>query len=113
MFWELGYRKSERELLGHAPLPGFEPIAPVPTQKLRVARVYSSPGLPFLPPNLSVPDETSIAEALRTDETLSAVEEFDLSPGKLTAECESRYVGYRRGDGEKVDRVLTLMRWVE
>ena len=112
-FWELGYRKSEREVFGRAPLPGFESVAPVPTQKLRVARVYASPGLPFLPPNASTSEESSITEALRTQGSSSAREEFALASGRLVADCESQYVGYRRGDGEVVRRVITMMRWVD
>ena len=113
VFWELGYRKSERELLGLAPLPGFESVAPVPTKKMRAARVYPSRGVPFFPPNASVSEESSMAEALRTQGSSSAIEEFDLGSGSLVAECESRYVGYRRADGELVHRVLSLLRWVE
>ena len=112
-FWEPGYRKSERELLGRPLLPGFESMAPAPTQKLRVTRVYASPGMPFLPPNASTAEESSIAEALWTQGFTSAREEFELASGRLVAECESRYVGYRRGDGEMVQRVLSVMRWVK
>ena len=113
VFWEPGYRKSERELLGHTPLPGFEGVAPVLTPKVRAARVYASRGVPHFPSNASVSGESSIAEALRTQDSSSAIEEFDLGSGSLVAECESRYVGYKRGDGELVHRVLSLMRWVE
>lgn len=109
VFWEPGYRKSELELLGRAPLPGFKPTTPVPIKKLRVARVYPGAELPYFPPNSSVPEETSIPDALGADETVRGIEEFVLSGRTFTAECESRDVSYRRADGEKVDRVLTLV----
>ena len=113
VFWELGYRKSERELLGRAPLPGFGSVARVPTAKTRASRVYPSQGVPYFPQNASVSEESSIAEILRTQDSSSAIEEFDLGSGSLVAECESQYVGYRRADGELVHRVLSLLRWVE
>lgn len=112
VFWEPGYRKSERELLGSTPLPGLEHVAAVPTEKLRAARVYPGRQVPFLPKNTSVPEETSIAMALRTEGILEGVETFDLGSGRLTAECESLYAGYKRGGGEMVQRVLSLLRWI-
>src|SRR5690606_26909712 len=106
VFWEPGYRKSEQALIGRAPLPGFEPVAAEPIPKLRATRVYRPDGTPFFPRRKSVDEDTSIAEALRDEVRTRAVERFDLGGQHLIADCESQYVGYTRGDGTRVPRVL-------
>lgn len=111
VFWEPGYRKGERQLLGRAPLPGLEPLAPPPVPKLRATRVYAVEGSPFFPLRKSVAEGSSIAAALRNEGATHAVERFDVGPRPLVVDCESQYLGYVNGNGDVVPRVLTLMRW--
>lgn len=111
LFWELGYRKEEQARVEHVALPGLEELAARPTPKLRASRVYASPGSPFFPPNKSVGDDTSIAEALRSQNRTRAVEEFEIGTNVLRADCESQAVGYRGSGGRLVERVITLARW--
>ncbi len=97
VFWELGHRRHEREDEQHA--------------RLRVARVYPSPGAPFLPLRKSVAEASSIATALTTRGRSSGVERLVLGRQELVADCEAQWVGYDTPDGVTVPRVLSLLRW--
>lgn len=50
--WEPGYRKSERDNLSQAALPGFEGTR-IPHPRLRAVRCYAPADAPFIPVNKS------------------------------------------------------------
>ncbi len=97
VFWEPGYRKAE--------------VRRDQPARLRVARVYASPGAPFLPRRKSVRDDSSIADALRDHSRTSGVERFVIGRRELVAQCESHFAGYDGPDGTSVPRVRSLLLW--
>ena len=108
VFWEEGFRKSERFGSNQSLLPLFEGYG-MPQPKLRVKRPYVSEGFGiFIPENKSV-DETSLVSTCSNPELVTyGTELFDFGTHQETLYCENAFVPYR-SDGIVHRRVLSIL----
>jgi hypothetical protein len=108
VFWEEGFRKSERASQVQPMLQGFVGFG-APEPKLRVSRVYRTSSFPhYIPPNKSVPRSSLVALSVGLDEPTFGIEGLDLGHEEISIYCENLHVPYRTR-GEYRSRVLSVL----
>lgn len=108
VFWEEGYRKSDRIAASQDLLPLMEMFGP-PNPKLRVNSAYASSTFGYyVPKNKSVGNTSLVCKCCETREFLYGLEEFDLGHRAINCYCESAYVPYKSGEAIH-RRVLSLL----
>lgn len=110
VFWEPGFRKSERVTPEQAAFEGWEDLAR-PRPKLRASRVYGADGMLFLPKNKSVDFDSGIYRALEEQTRTEREETFELGRRTLRAWCQSDYLPYHDETGALQPRVVSCIVW--
>jgi len=110
VFWEPGFRKSERVTLEQAAFEGWEDLAR-PRPRLRASRVYGAAGTPFLPKNKSVDLDSGIYRALEQQTRTEGEEGFEVGQRTLRAWCQSDYLPYYDESGALRPRVVSCIVW--
>ncbi len=110
VFWEPGFRKSERVTLEQAAFEGWKDLAR-PRPKLRSSRVYGADGTPFLPKNKSVDFDSGIYRAFEEETRTEREETFELGRRTLRAWCQSDYLPYHDETGALQPRVVSCIVW--
>lgn len=114
VFWEPGLKEAERALLDSGAQPLFsEPeLAVLPQEKLRVNRVYSPEGAPYLPPTKSSSVDSQIHRAWVERARTEGHDAIDLGSGRtLQGYWESAYMPYYTADGILHSRVVSYVVW--
>jgi hypothetical protein len=108
VFWEEGFRKSERIPEGQSLIPGLDGYG-YPTPKLRVNAAYTSRSFGhFIPRNKSVHEDSVIVACRNSSDSMAAVERFDLGHAVVTLHCESIWAPYRLGNTLR-NRAISLL----
>jgi hypothetical protein len=92
VFWEPGFRKSERVPWEQRAFEGWAGLAG-PAEKLRLRRVYGPDGASFLPHNKSVDIDTQIFRAFAQQTRTEGEESFEIGRRTLRAWCRRRRWG--------------------
>lgn len=108
VFWEEGYRKSDRIPQGQGLMPGMEHFGK-PGAKLRVSFPYVSSSFGyFVPKNKSVEHTSLVAQCSEAGEPTFGIEAFDLGLQIVELFCENAYVPYKSGPTVN-RRVISLL----
>ena len=89
VFWELGLRKAQKIPPEQQVLTGLEDVARAPREKLRARKIHAAPGLPYLPRNKSVDEDTLIYQAFADGTRTEGHDEIDLGRRPRRAWCQS------------------------
>ena len=110
VFWEPGFRKSERVASEQVAFEGWEDVAQ-PRPKLRASRVYGADGTPFIPKNKSVSFESGIYRSLVEETHTEGEESFEVGRRTVQAWCHSDYMPYYDDTGALRPRVVSCIVW--
>ncbi len=108
VFWEEGFRKSDRSTADAPLLPQFDALGP-PAPKWRVAARYPQEfGGCYIPRNKSVESTSLVAQCRDQDGATWGIELFEFGRTPVQLACENMYAPYRVGD-EVRPRVISLL----
>jgi hypothetical protein len=108
IFWEPRLKPTERISQQQTAFAGWDGQ---PTERLRVVRGYRARGLPFLPPEKSVDEGTSIYRALQEQGRAKGDEILDTGSQQFHTYCESEYAPYYDDTGVLRARVVSYIQW--
>lgn len=108
VFWEEGFRKSERVPVGQTIIPGLE-VFGGPQPKLRVACAYVTDSFGvYVPHNKSAGAESLVTVCSEDDPLTFGMEKFDFGGSQISLFCQNYHSPYRKGAAIR-RRVISLL----